>query len=154
MYGLTHKSLKIAEYIQPDAFKEAREVNLSLLQATDQLNAAHKTGLYLNKSNMSDLRVLTLKDDTLYASRSINGYQQPLIPVSMNKFVNKGSGETAYEFVTAGDGKPEKICYREHANSYTLEKIQKANLDRQQLKAYKGTYYSPELKQKYHANVL
>jgi hypothetical protein len=153
LYSLTHSSLKIGEWILPAAFQKEVESNNTVSTETELVNSDNQTGYYLNKTNLADLRVITLKDHTPHASRSINGYQQPLIPITLNKYVNKGSGEYSYEFVTSEDGQTKQINYWERANSYTLQSIQTDNLRKDQLKAYIGKYYSPELNHNYHLSM-
>jgi hypothetical protein len=46
----------------------------------------------------AELRMITVKNNELYAARSVQGYQEPLVAQDEHTFVNKGYGEYAYRF--------------------------------------------------------
>jgi hypothetical protein len=111
------------------------------------------TGYYVNPANLSDLRVISEKSIILHAARSINGYQEPLKPLTSQRFVNKSTREYSYHFTVSEDGHTEQLHYQGRADGYTLHKLQTSSLPRTQLKAYTGAYYSPELDKTYHLSV-
>ncbi|QHT66538.1 beta-lactamase family protein [Rhodocytophaga rosea] len=140
MYNLTAKLLKMGEWIAPEAFQSTVAKPDSSIQT-----ALHeKAGYYLNVDGKAELRVITVKNDELYAARSVHGYQEPLIAQDEHTFVNKGSEEYAYHF-THTETSEQVIQYRERANEFTLHKIQPEQQTTKQLKAYAGKYYSKEL---------
>ena len=151
MYSLTHKLFTIGQLIAPAKFQDtATYVTADTLHPAE---TEHRTGYYLNPDNLSDLRVITQKEGTFYAARSISGYQEPLKQLAEQKFVNQGTGEYSYLFTTSEDGYHGQLYYQERANSYMLQKMSAISLPTAELKRYAGTYYSPELNKSYHLSV-
>jgi CubicO group peptidase (beta-lactamase class C family) len=143
MYNLTAKLLRIGEWIVPEAF-QMPETNASAYIPANANTLKKKAGYYLNMAGKADLRMITVKNNELYAARSVQGYQELLVAQDEHTFVNKGYGEYAYDFALTENGE-QMIHYKERANEFTLGKIQPTHLTRKQLKAYTGKYYSKEL---------
>jgi CubicO group peptidase (beta-lactamase class C family) len=151
MYSLTHKLFTIGQLIAPAKFQDTiPHVSAETLNPAE---TEHRTGYYINPDNLADLRVLTQKEGTFYAARSISGYQEPLKQLAELKFVNQGTGEYSYLFTTSEDGHHGQLCYQERANSYILQKMSAISLPTAELKRYTGIYYSPELNKRYHLSV-
>jgi hypothetical protein len=151
MYNITHKLLSIGEWIVPAAFTNT---NSHTPEATlNDEDLSDITGYYIHQDNLSHLRIITQKNTSLHAARSLNGYKEPLKRLSPNMFVNESTGEYSYRFTTSEDGHTAQLHYQTRADKYTLQKVQIFSLTPNELKKYTGTYYSPELKKKYHLSV-
>jgi hypothetical protein len=151
LYSLTANLLNLCENILPAVFEKKP------IQILDQDAAAYqlenKAGYYLNPVNQADVRILSIRENNLFAAQSVGGYQHPLVAMGPDSFVNKGLKEYAYQFsVNENDGKA-YLDYCERANNLKLVKIQPDNPAAQALKKYAGKYYSPELDKHYRLTV-
>jgi hypothetical protein len=151
MYNITHKLLSIGEWIRPDAFNQT--ITSTAEEEANTHDFPQLTGYYINPANLSDLRVVSQKNNTLQVARSIKGYQEPLKPLSQRKFVNKSTGEHSYHFTTSEDGHQEQVYYQARADGYMLHKIKTASPAKKELQSYTGTYYSAELNKRYHLSI-
>jgi CubicO group peptidase (beta-lactamase class C family) len=151
MYNITHKLLSIGGWLLPDSFNH---INTYTPEVTlNHAELSEITGYYISQDYLAHLRVISEKNTDLHAARSLKGYQEPLQRLSPHIFVNKSTGEYSYHFTTSEDGRAEQMHYRTRADAYTLQKVQSLSSTPHELKAYTGTYYSPELNKNYHLSV-
>jgi hypothetical protein len=151
MYNITHKLLSIGEYILPDAFKSTPTYTPEAPSSNEDLSAI--AGYYMNRDNLAGLRLITYKGTTLYAARSIDGYQEPLEKLGHEMFAHKSTGEYNYYFTTSEDGHTQQLHYQARADGYMLHKIKTASPAKKELQSYTGTYYSAELNKRYHLSI-
>lgn len=151
MYNMTHKLLSIGEWVLPAAF-----VSSTVHSANDGVagsDFSSLTGYYLNPANLADLRVVSEKNAVLHAARSLNGYQERLQSLGFQTFTNKSTAEYKYYFTVSAPEQKAYLRYQTRAEGYTLHKLQTRSLKPAELKAFAGSYYSPELDKTYHLSV-